>query len=194
MSTIIRMAEVAIAAAMVAALLTGCTANDTQAGEPTTSRTSERSDSPVEEPTEPPVPHVGDLLDPAAAEALNDARGDARAYPMPDGTYVLINANEPLPPAVAESLNSHVSSLYDPAASRDSFRKIQVYGYQVESATGKSVLPITQLVTSNDVGNYTIWRVVGHNDRDLGSREEAVAYAQSIINAQPDPQVWIIVG
>ena len=189
-----RIASVGAGLLIAATVLTGCAAPAPVEPAPAASQSAAAA-SPRPEPQELPAFNVGDIVEPGIAEALNDVRGDVWGYEMPDGTYTLVNANEPFPAAVQDALDSQIASNYDPDNSFGSFKKSTALGYQAAGKTGKSVLVVGQLITSNDAGqNYPIWAVGGYTDRDLTTRDEALAYAQEIISSQPDPQRWAIIG
>ena len=186
----------ATAAVLIAATgLTGCAALHLDPATSIAPQAEASRTAPSREPT--PVPQelpafaVGDIVEPAIAEALNDVRG----YEMPDGKFVLVNANEPLPAAIQDALNNQIATNYDPSSSNLSLKESKALGYQVAGKTGKNILVVGQLITSNEAGqNYPIWRVADYSDRDLTTREDAIASAQEIIPSQPDPQRWAIIG
>ena len=189
-----RIASLGARLLIAATVLTGCATAPVEPA-PTASQSSAAAASPTPEPQELPAFNVGDIVEPAIAEALNDVRGDVRGYEMPDGTYTLVNANEPLPAAIQDALGSQIASNYDPENTFGSFDESKALGYQAAGKTGKSVLVVSQLMTSNEAGqNYPIWRVADYSDRDLTTREDAIASAQEIIPSQPDPQRWAIIG
>lgn len=91
---------------------------------------------------------MGTLIDAEAAAELNEAKGDQRGYPMPDGTYILISKDAPLPEAVQSDVNAKgtahtqafpaVSS--EPGVNAKSEReRARVMG-EIAKATGKQVV------------------------------------------------------
>lgn len=123
---------------VLALLLTGCAATESDDAVPTPSAT----------PTPTPVAAVGELIDAETAAELNEAKGDERGYPMPDGSYVLVSKDAPLPEVVQADVNAKGTSYttqypmdsVEPGASQKMARdRAQVMG-DIGTATGKQVV------------------------------------------------------
>jgi hypothetical protein len=102
---------------VIAALLTGCTAGPSDTT-PTTapSATTAPTEAPVApEPVAPVAPVTGDVVDEATAAALKDANEGQRAYPLDDGTFIVVNKTEPLPAVVQAEIDVKSAVLLAPS-------------------------------------------------------------------------------
>lgn len=130
-------------------LITGCTAPGPNTTEPPTPSPS--ISAPADPtPTQAPEPEltVGEPVDAETAAELNEAKGNERAYPLPDGTYVVVAKDAPLPEVVQNDVNakgtSHTQTYpavsVEPGANAKSEReRARVMG-EIGQATGKQVV------------------------------------------------------
>lgn len=123
---------------ILALLLTGCAAAENEAEQPTPSAT----------PTPTPTSAVGDVIDADTAAELNEAKGDERGYPMPDGTFILVSKAAPLPDAVQADVNAkgtaHTQAFpavsAEPGVNGKSERERALVMGDIAMATGKQVV------------------------------------------------------
>ena len=164
-------------AVIAALLLTGCSA-----GVPGLSPTV----APVATATVAPVALVtGDIVDAATAAELKEAAEGQRGYPLDDGTFVVVNKNEPLPEAVQSDADTKTAATVAPfknvTAQPEGARSAvdQAQGYVAEH-TGKRVI-VAWLVHGYDsyAGNddTDFWTVIGGPDITVHFYDRASAQA-----------------
>jgi hypothetical protein len=188
---------------VIAALLTGCTATPAETT-PTTAPTATvaPTEAPVAEaPAAPVAPVTGDVVDAATAAELKDANEGQRAYPLDDGTFVVVNKTEPLPAVVQADAEAKSAASLAPLTDYNNDAKAaragigQAQGY-VAKNTGKRVIVAWQIhalenTRSEVASDY--WIVAGGPDQTvhyfsqakaqsaidgwLAEQEEAATYA-----------------
>lgn len=166
-------------AVIAALLLTGCSA-----GVPDLSPTV----APVATATVAPVALVtGDIVDAATAAELKEAAEGQLGYPLDDGTFVVVNKNEPLPAAVQSDADAKTAATVAPFKNvtdqaEDAVSAVdQAQGY-VAKYTGKHVI-VAWLVHGYDsyagnAENYSdFWTITGGPDITVHFYDRASAQA-----------------
>jgi len=144
--------NIAIVAALVAALSVSLTACYTDGGTP-----NDNDNKPTVQPTAPatdePVvieAESGDVVDADAADAINASEGDKIAYPMSDGTWVVMPRNGEVPEAVQNDVNAKAeafSAAYPkPEDDRTAWAAARAeLAAQVSEDTGRTVITIVRV-------------------------------------------------
>jgi hypothetical protein len=180
-----------LGALVILTLLAGCAASsngstDTEPTEPAPASSTAAPDRPAgdtEEPAAGQDVESGTILDSKPA----DLPAGLSAYALPDGTYVAVAKDAPLPDAVA----------VDPATVVDS---AQEYASLLGLQTGKKVVIVFPMIgaclgESEDYVGYASTRV-GPDDRSVypcalaRTIEEAQARANDLVNRQTDPSAF----
>lgn len=159
----------AIAAALSLAL-TACSPSDA----------SEPSEALTEAPSVSQGHSVGDVVDANEASELGTfSTSKNGAYEMPDGTFVVVHADEPLPQAVRADMEQRVALLTpvldaeDAAGAQASFDEFTRLAALLSKESKKSVVIFAMVV--NPVVGYPRWMHYG------GSESERVAPASSLM-------------
>ncbi len=176
--------------------LAGCTS--TPAPTPTTAATT-ATVSPAPSETSAPAASgaVGDILDPAAAAALNAAvrtAGDDRAYQLPDGTFVLVKYGQPLPESVQAAVEATVKQSQtedfnspDPEAQGVAMRQVLETVKAQGAATAKQYIVVSHLLSYVDATASWVpaWGLTEGNYGPQDSYEAAMSLAQKWVDASP---------
>lgn len=205
-------AALATGVCLVLALVSGCSTGEaggptdrpsSQAGTATAQPSSAPTQEPAPTPSAAPVA-VGDVL-PAEPEQLPEG---IAAFEMPDGSYVAVAADEPLPAQVHSDLVAKGLAVVDVTDVNDNDQLVArsdaaaAYALEQEQATGKKLVMVERLYgysfasSEVPVWSWYVWSFRDtHNDlvQDYAERDQAVAVAQDWVAARPDPQAWEIV-
>ncbi len=153
------------------------------------------SSSPTPRPTASPLP-VGAVVTPGTPLVLTQ-----KAYPLPNGTKVVVDAHLPLPPAVQADANAKVVAMglavnkLSPWAAWD-------LAAQLHQATGKHIIVVTQesgrLLLNSPETPTIFWRPLGivlpmATSAWQGTLAGAIADAKAFIARQADPSAWAYV-
>lgn len=188
-------------------LITGCTAPGPNVTEPPTPSPS-ISEPATPAPTQAPEPEltVGEPVDAATAAELNEAKGDERAYPMPDGTYLLVSKNAPLPEAVQNDVNAKGTAYtteypsIDPTqgTARIERDRAAVMG-EVGKATGKRVIfgmKMSGYINADDANMTTYYFFNGafqSPEPRYYSKADAEAAVNAWLSQQENPNLYVVV-
>lgn len=181
-------------------LITGCSApspSPTDSPKPTTTQ-SQTAEPTTPAPEETKIPEEvtgqpGDSLTAEEAKQLNGQRGTLRPYETNDGSHVIIDVKQPLPPVVKEEVAQSIGSVGNDIG--NSGQKV----LEESAATGKTIILVRQLQTSNDAGqNITTWASmcdargfpVGIQG---GSADAVISQVQPWVNSQRDPAQFEII-
>lgn len=192
----LRLAITVGAAVVVATLgLAGCAP-----GAPAPSATTQVAETASPEPTS--EPQAGDTLSAEEAEQVNASWGraiDDKAYPMPNGEWVLIKGGQPLPANVAQAVEAaiippftanYVSSVFDGAKNEEANTARDTQ----EAATGRKTAIVIHAMSATSWGEEAVWAVGGDTASYNGpSRDEALAVAQAWIDQSPHTRILIVV-
>ena len=173
--------------AVVAALLTGCSAPAADLIPATPAKTAAAVE-PTEAPAEAPAAaatKTGDVVDAAQAKVILKAGEGQRGYPMADGTFVVVTKTEPLPAAVqaeadaksAATLTPFVDILADEAGADAALGAAQLF---IAKNTGKRVIIAWQALgyaTSYDEVKTMKWSISGGPAAGVLLDDEAAARA-----------------
>lgn len=188
-----RFRSMAVPAAVIAVLLlTGCAPGSAM---PTASTTTPPAEAA---PPTPMVPAVGTVVDEAAGYQLQKGtKGQLRGYALPDGTYMVVDRLAPLPAPVQADLNAKAGTAQAANQGGDGTEVIGLAS-TLGLRSGKRVLIVSSnsLYQSSDSSSRaTIYWVAGAPKAMGGmhSADEAVAAAQTYIDAQSNPAEWVIV-
>ncbi len=158
------------------------------------SATPAPSSSPTPRPTASPLP-VGAVVTPGTPLVPTQ-----KAYPLPNGTKVVVDAHLPLPPAVQADANAKVVAMglavnkLSPWAAWD-------LAAQLHLATGKHIIVVTQefgYLLLDQTTKATFWRPLGvvlpmATSAWQGTLAGAIADAKAFIARQADPSAWAYV-
>jgi hypothetical protein len=132
-----------LAFTVLAALLTGCSADATDLNPTAVPPVSSTpvADAPVAE-TPVAAPVTGDNVDAAEAKEILKSGLGQRAYPMADGTYVVVTKDEPLPEAVHYDIEDKTIATLAPYRNNSQDRDAAIAQAQdyVAKNTGKQVI------------------------------------------------------
>ncbi len=200
-----------VATTLIAALaLTGCVQNpDLEPWAIGTPPVTEPSGEPTEggEVIElPENAQAGDTLTAEQAEAVNRNRDDGlKGYELPDGTFVLVVQDEPLPPAVKADAEAKadalpVSSGTSVEAQSTTYQSGNSLGGQLSISTGKQIVVINSgTVVLRDLVTAT-FGYIAHNIKDANGMHPVstdlgslIAEVEALISAKPNPAEWEIV-
>lgn len=189
--------------AVIAALLTGCSGPAADLI-PTIPSQTAAAVEPTAAPAEAPVAatKTGDVVDAVQAKVILKARQGQRAYPMADGTFVVVTKTEPLPANVQADANAKAVAVVAayPDGTVDSDAAIEAMQSALGSftaGTGKRVIIIWSIFGYPDGMSETkssFWTVSGGSDRGSTiylSRDEATAAVTAQIGA--DASEYMIV-
>ncbi|TFC45925.1 hypothetical protein [Cryobacterium shii] len=104
---------------------------------------------------------TGDIVDAAQADVLLKAGAGQRAYPMADGTFVVVTKTEPLPAAVQADMNAKTSDVV--AANRDISENMNAGTAALLSDAGKSAAGTGKRIIS-------VWGLFGYPDMDAETK------------------------
>lgn len=200
-----------VATTLIAALaLTGCVQNpDLEPWAIGTPPVTEPSGEPTEggEVIElPENAQAGDTITAEQAEAINRNRDDGlKGYELPDGTFVLVVQDEPLPPAVKADAEAKADAL--PIASGTSVESQQstiasnnALGAQLSIATGKQIVVISYgSIALRDLVTVTqAWKASNIKDAQgyyptSTNLDALIAEVNALIAQQSNPAEWEIV-
>lgn len=201
MNSTTRFTSILTAAALAGLLLAGCTSApldlDIPVGIPTETDEPNTPDSTDEPIVDVEELAVGDTLSKDEALALNrDFGSGVRAYELPDGTYVVVAADAPLPPAVQAEVTGEVAGAANSAPSNDT-RGISDSIGNAQYETGRyfiAVVPVQSACV--DFGpTISSWGVADASRLMTAcqSKDEAIAYAQSLIAGKADAAKWELI-
>ncbi|ANP73022.1 hypothetical protein [Cryobacterium arcticum] len=186
-------------AAVAALLLTGCAAGSTNSLTPTVESTS--ATPPMAEPVKAPA--TGDIVDAATAAELKDAALGQRGYPLDDGTFVVVNKNEPLPAAVQADADVKAAAILAPAtnysedfgAAESALGQAQAY---VAKNTGKRVAVAWKItafenVMAENTTDYWIVTVGEDKTAHYFSQAEAQAAIEAWLAGRDDAATYAVV-
>ena len=193
--------------------LTGCT----NTPEPAT-LTATATEAPVETdaPVEPAAPEVTEASEVVAAPRTGDILAVAptdlevsqHAYPLADGTFILVNRYEPLPAIVAEAVQAQGDAGMVYEATGPSTATHNLYYAQgaavrsaITQATGKNVITVARTNGGGCDAARTVdpWSYNGAKATNHGgcaawaTQAEAVAAAQGVVAAREDGGTYVVV-
>ena len=176
----------AATALAVALAITGCT---TTGGVPAPAPTATTSATAT-----PVAAKVGDTI----ADGVELAEGQ-HAFPMPDGTAVLVENDQPLPVTVQAVVQGAVDAAVveyppvDGGGTTIGSLALQLAGrYEVQTGK-KSLVIVPGFGSIGDNGpTQVVWGVIGAQ-QSFYQKAAAVAFAQAYISQQPNPAEWMVV-
>ena len=191
--------------ALSAALISGCTPAGPSvvaptAPAPTTSSTTKPTAEPTEAPEAAAEIVVGGTVDEATAREINrDFKSNTKAYQLSDGSYVVIDREQPLPEPVKVEVGTKVDAKADSVASNEVYPGVTDSIKSEQQTTGRkiiAVLNVSVICPPNFDTRVSAWKTVtdrGWSDC-YGSRDAAVAGAQAFVASSDSPASWDIVG
>jgi len=133
------------------------------------------------------APATGDIVDATIAAELKDAAEGQRGYPLDDGTFVVVNKNEPLPAVVQADIDAKAGAFLVPPRdiTADINRSITAPGQAaipIAKNTGKRVIVAWQVYGYHYNLEFaeTFWMVSGGTPMDVHYADQASA--QSVID------------
>jgi len=151
-----------------------------------------------------PTPKTGDIVDATEAKVILKAGDGQRAYPLADGTFVVVTKTEPLPAAVQADIEAKANVVA--AEFRDASADLNATGAalgasegKTASETGKRVISVWGLVgfydsTIETKGPY--WNVNGgpaNSGAQFATQAEARAFVDAWLAAQPNANEYVVV-
>lgn len=199
-----KLALTAIIAATVIGALAGCTAQATTAApKPTHSSTSVAAPA-VKAPTAATIT-VGQELTPGETLALKKNYSDLAAagkviYTTSAGANIVVARKQPLPAAVVADATAKTAAAaqVSAAAGDPANGAVEKQANALRSRTSKSLVFVVSVFSSNGAGAPLAWRwiaaVPGTGAHYFGSQGAAIAYANSFVAGQADPNVWAVIA
>lgn len=198
-----------LAALVLAAGLALTACSNTPAPEPTeTTPVQVTPGGETPEPTETPAPEgytVGQVL----TSEPTDLADSQRAFPLPDGTFVVVDRYEAVPDAVQAALNEQATASIPVTIDANTVGAEQATDNAAADmrtaatkATGKDVVVVYQLSgvgACDGAGGLNGWTYLGakgsfHGGCAVwGTRDAAVAGAQAYVASKADPTTYLIV-
>ena len=186
---------------LVAALtLTGCAAGSSLGSSSTPGASTTTSTAPVAPPAVAPV--VGAVLTSAQAKELT---GSQKAYEMADKSLVLVQADQPLPPAVIAELTSKTDAIdgADAKAHPMASNEYGAIGEAAGLATGKYVFVVGRQIGSlagegPTAQQHEFWAVSNLKLAEMGAqtvsgKDDALAWVNGWIAGQPDAATYAVI-
>lgn len=168
--------------------------------------------APIETSTTTPTPtdvSIGGILDEETALELRREMPDSGdfAYKLPDGRWVKVNRNQPLPAEAMAAEQIKADALPLPTdGSVDEVKKVRQGALSARGAytfgTGRNAFLVYQGLQGTRSGNVTMWQLdapnsvlnqLGKGENGWPSAEQAVARAQQLIATLPDAVNWDII-
>lgn len=185
------LAVTALAGCTQAALVTSASTPNATVAAPSASPTT------AADPTSIAGLTLGAKLTDAQAKALSkDFTNSNRPYQTTDGSWVLVNRDQPLPANVAADIAAIAGSKY----TVDPTNKAAVDAIaSARSTTGRSIVAVIQILVDSGPDNapkVLVWTAMTGHDAAMSysSRDEAYAAAVAIVASKSDPAKWDIVG
>lgn len=156
------------------------------------------SPAPTQEPPAAEEPTPGAIVDEATGYQLQkDTNGQFRGYPLPDGTYMVVDRLAPLPAPVQADLDAKAGAAQARNQGGDGTEVISLAS-TLGLRSGKRVLIVSSnsLYESPDATSPTTIYWVAGAPKAMGgmhSVEEATAAAQAYIESQSNPAEWSII-
>lgn len=132
--------------------------------------------------------------------------GSQRAYPMADGSFVVVDRGEPLPEAVQADIDAKAVAFSEAwgsdaqsAATSASLRAREKVMADASGGTGKRpilILKMTAYETAEAEMPTTFWMVNGAGpapDAVRRSREEMTAIVNEWLAQQDDPDLYVVI-
>lgn len=184
---------------VAALLLTGCAAGPSSLA-PSVSADIEPT---VVEPAPTPAPVTGDIVDADLAAALKEEAAGQRGYPVDDGTFVVVNKNEPLPEVVQADIDVKAAAILAPVTDvrGENLNRTLTEPPRVQSSvaknTGKRVLVGWKAYGYRgfDENASHFWYVTGGPEmsQHYFSREETRAAIDAWLATKEDASVYAVV-
>ncbi len=146
----------------------------------------------MEATREPIVGEPGDPLTAEEAKQLNSQRGTLRPYEKNDGSYVVIDVKQPLPPEVKQEVAESLGSVGNDTGSA-------LGQLDRETSTGKTIIMVRQIHYSSATGgSFFGWHAVSYASGfpmgvTGGSSDAVVSQIQPWVNSQRDPGQYEII-
>jgi hypothetical protein len=171
-----------------------------------------RADAETKTPSSTPTPTIvpiGGILDEETALELRREMPDSGdfAYKLPDGRWIKINRNQPLPPEVTAAEQSKADAV--PLPTGGTLEDVKVVRQNATNArgaynyaTGRNVVLILQGLQGSQGANRVMWQMDANNnllyqlhtgENGWATADEAVARAQQLIATMPDAGDWDII-
>ncbi|WP_439565805.1 hypothetical protein [Microcella sp.] len=173
-------------------------------GEPPAAESTEPTAD--QDAVDPTTLEAGDTIDEELARELNrDITDGLRGYELPDGTFMVVRPNEPLPPAVRADAEAKAAAL--PVVTGTSVEEQTASasnGLNLASTlsflTGKRIVAVVYgTVAFTDFTIRPAWRAAESPLNEQGlypigdDRDAVVAEAQALVAQQSNPAEWEII-
>lgn len=148
---------------------------------------------------------VGTVVDATTAQEIGTS-GTQRAYPMADGTFVVVDRGEPLPEAVQADIDAKAVMFSEEwgsdaqvTATSASLRAREKVIADASWGTGKRpilIFKMTAFDTAESETPTTFWMVNGAGpapDTARRSREEMTAVVDDWLAQQDDPDAYVVI-
>ncbi|MFD5224404.1 hypothetical protein ACFWHT_02145 [Microbacterium sp. NPDC058342] len=187
-----RITPMLLAAPLAAVLLlSACAAVENGSGQPSASASPDAASTTTA--TEPITGAPGDPLTAEQAKQLNGQRGTLRPYETSDGSFIIVDMQQPLPELVRQEVAQAIGAVGNDTGSSGSEMLAQ------SAATGKTIVLIRRLQTSNDAGqNITTWASMSEARAfpfgvQGDSAESVISRIQPWVDAQNNPAQFEII-
>ena len=147
---------------------------------------------------------TGDIVDAAQVDVLLKAGAGQRAYPMSDGTFVVVTKTEPLPANVQADMEAKSAAVVaangDVTVDRDAhLSALYASAGSIGASTGKRVISVWPLVGypfSDSESKVGYWNVNGGPapaGEQFNTRDEAVAFINAWLAQQANANEYAVV-
>lgn len=152
---------------------------------------------------EAPALHVGQTVD---SDVVDELQPPLYGYPMPDGSYVVVDRNEPLPVEVQDDLDRQVTA-YAEAITPQSYidsgeAQIRAISGAASLNTGKRIVMIARIEGVRTASGseatqtwYWAWGAGNINgDAGFDTVETALDAANAWVAKQDEPGLWAVIA
>jgi hypothetical protein len=201
MKSATQIAQLATATAISLALLAGCTAAPQDVQPAPTAKPPVPVEVIEEEITAEQLAAdtaAGAALGETVAVDFNRERDlGVRGYQMPDGTWVAVRTDSPLPEPVKAVILTEIAAPVAVLEPGNTLGITDAIG-NAQYETGRRILVVAPIIVSCEMWGpnipaWTVYRASSPVFTSCNSKEEAIAFAQDRIAAEKDPAAWDLI-
>lgn len=127
-----------------------------------------------------------------------------KAFPLPDGTLIIVDSAQPLPSQVSDLIQERVNAItgsLPPLSASDLYLQLTSLESSVNSMLNKNLQVVYRLPSSESCNGLSDpWTFIGAHNEHFGtcpqwaSKEEALAAARWWIDERHDKELWILLS